>query len=152
MSNENKNVTTSSVSGDLVNGQETNGRLINTTIIKVMVNERYTAEEINKLMAADLDYTKNMLELKREHADKHPDAIEYRKSKKFGRFQYLFLMAIVVVGFAAIVSGKATVLASSVIGVMLVMAVAAIALNGRERDDDSSILLKLLEKIIGNSK
>lgn len=122
-----------------------NGHLINQSIVQILV-EKDTPAEIEKLMRAELDYNRERLSILREHTELHPDAIEDRKSKRFRRTQYLFLMGLlppllVVIYFVPL----AVAIALCSLAMLIVVGV---VLNGRDRDNDSEVLVKLIEKII----
>jgi hypothetical protein len=122
-----------------------NGHLINQTIVQILV-EKDTPEEVKELIKAELDYNRERLSILREHAEKHPDAIEERQGKRFRRTQYLFLMAFLPVLISAIYfMPTATALALCTLAMMIT---AGIVLNGRDRDGDSESLIKLIEKLL----
>jgi len=131
--------------GDLIVNSSENGHLINQTIVQLLV-ERDSPEEVKELMRAELDYNKERLSILREHAEKHPDAIEERKTKAFRRTQYAFLMAIIPL-LLTVIFFLPTAIALALSTIVMII-IAGIVVNGRERDNDSETLLKLLDKLI----
>jgi len=134
--------------GELVDSSQENGHLINPVIVQILI-EKDHPEKIKELMTAELAYNKERLEILREHAEKHPDAIEERAAKKFRRTQYAFLMFLLPVLLAAIYF-LPTAIALSLCAVLMII-VAGIVLNGRDRDNDSDVLLRIIEKSIKRS-
>jgi len=122
-----------------------NGHLINQSIVQILV-ERNDAAEIEKLMRAELDFNRERLSILREHTELHPDAIEDRKSKRFRRTQYLFLMALLP-ALLTVIYFVPTAIAIALCS-MAMMIIVGVVLNGRDRDNDSEILVKLIEKLI----
>lgn len=131
--------------GELLLNSSENGHLINQSIVQILV-ERNNPDEVEKLMRAELDYNRERLSILREHTEKHPDAIEDRKAKKFRRTQYFFLMALLP-ALLIVISFLPTAIAIALCSLAMII-VAGIVLNGRERDNDSEVLVKLLEKFI----
>lgn len=118
--------------------------LINQAIVQILV-ERNNPEEIKDLMRAELDYNKERLSIIREHAEKHPDAIEERKTKRFRRTQYLFLMVFLSVLLPSIALANTT--AAIPLSAIAMIVVSGVVLNGRDRDSDSETIVKIIEKI-----
>ena len=97
-------------------------------------------------MKAELDYNRERLSILREHTELHPDAIEDRKNKSFRRTQYLFLM---LFDLAIIASLPFTQIAVAISLCSLALIITSgIVINGRDRDNDSEILGKLVDKLI----
>ena len=130
--------------GELLSSLPDNGHLINQSIVQILV-ERNKPNEVQELMRAELDYNRERLEILREHTKNHPDAIEDRKAKRFRRIQYLFLMAFLPV-LLTVIYFMPTAIAIALCSLAM-MIVAGIVLNGRDRDNDSEVLLKLFEKL-----
>lgn len=130
--------------GELIINSQDNGHLINQYIVQLLV-EKDSPEEIKELMRAELDYNKERLGIMREHAEKHPDAIEDRKAKGFRRTQYAFLMVIVPV-LLIVIFFLPTAIALALCTIVMII-IAGIVLNGRDRDSDSEALIKLLDKL-----
>lgn len=122
-----------------------NGHLINQTIVQILV-EKGDPNEIEKLMQAELNFNRERLSILREHTELHPDAIEDRKSKRFRRVQYFFLMALLPPLLGIIYFAQMAVAIALCSMAMLI--VVGVVLNGRDRDNDSEILVKLIEKIL----
>jgi hypothetical protein len=135
--------------GDLLSINSENGHLINTTIVQILV-ERNNPEEVKDLIRAELDYNKERLSILREHAEKHPDAIEERKTRKFRRTQYWFLMGFLTV-LLGVICFVPVVIAISLCALAMII-VAGVVLNGRDRDNDSEMLVKILDKIMVNKQ
>ena len=97
-------------------------------------------------MRAELDYNRERLSILREHTELHPDAIEDRKNKRFRRTQYLFLMLFdaALVGIIPFVEVAAAI---SLCSLSLIIT-AGVVINGRDRDNDSELLVKLIDKLI----
>lgn len=132
--------------GELLANAHDNGHLINQYIVQLLV-EKDSPEEIKELMRAELDYNKERLGIIREHAEKHPDAIEERKKHRFRRLQYGYLMlALPMLVYA---SHHAPVLTGAMLTSAMIFVIVSIALNGRDRDNDSELLAKILEKLPG---
>lgn len=129
--------------GELLTSNPENGNLINQTIVQILV-ERDNPDEIKDLMRAELDFNRERLSIIREHAEKHPDAIEDRKVKKFRRVQYNFLMifALGLLGAMFFVPTAIALILGAIEGLIL----AGIVVNGRDRDNDSEVLAKVIEK------
>ena len=121
------------------------GHLINQNIVQILV-ERNNPDEVEKLMRAELDYNRERLSILREHESLNPEAIEDRKGKKFRRIQYLFLMGLLPI-LLVIIYLTPTVIAISLCA-MAMMIIVGIVLNGRDRDNDSEILVQLIEKLL----
>jgi hypothetical protein len=122
-----------------------NGHLINQTIVQILV-EKGDPAEIEKLMQAELNFNRERLSILREHTELHPDAIEDRRSKRFRRIQYLFLMALLPPLLGVIYFSQMAV--SIALCSMAMLIVVGVVLNGRDRDNDSEVLVKLIEKIL----
>lgn len=97
-------------------------------------------------MRAELDYHRERLSILREHTELHPDAIENRRSKKFRRTQYLFLM-LFDVALIVLLPFVQTAVAISLCSLALIIT-AGVVINGRDRDNDSEVLGKLIDKLI----
>jgi hypothetical protein len=107
--------------------------------------ERNKPDEIKELMRAELDFNREKLEIIREHELKNPDSIECRKDKIFRRYQYLFLMISVPGLFFASTIVPVAIGATRSLAAIFVLI--SIALNGRDRDNDADMLVKILKKI-----
>jgi hypothetical protein len=119
--------------------------LINAQIIQILV-EKGGSAEVEKLMRLDLDYNKQRLEIVREHSSQHPDAIESRRAKSFRRTQYhALILALFFLLIAMLFVGFPLVLTFAWICVLIV---AALSLNGREREVDLTGFVKLLSTIV----
>lgn len=129
---------------EILPNEQDNSHLINQTIVQILI-EKDNSDEIKELIRAELDYNRKRLDIVREHTELHPDAIEERKSIRFRRFQYVFLMLFLVTLLPTIFfMPTAIALALSTIAMIIT---AGIVLNGRDRDDDSKALLSLLSKL-----
>ena len=130
---------------ELLPSSSENGHLINQSIVQILI-ERNKPDEVEKLMKAELDYNRERLSILREHTELHPDAIEDRKNKRFRRTQYLFLM---LFDLAIIASLPFTQIAVAISLCSLALIITSgIVINGRDRDNDSEILGKLVDKLI----
>ncbi|MGZ8212931.1 MAG: hypothetical protein ACXWTP_00315 [Methylosarcina sp.] len=130
---------------ELLPSSPDNGHLINQTIVQILI-EKDNPEEIKELMRAELDYNRERLSIIREHAEKHPDSIEDRKSRCFRRMQYGFLMCFMPISLAAIYF-MPTAIALALSSIQMII-IAGLIINGRERDGDSETIIKMLEKTI----
>lgn len=133
--------------GELLENLPENGHLINQNIVQILI-ERNNPDEVEKLMRAELDYNRERLSILREHTELHPDAIEARKSKKFRRTQYLFLMCLLPI-LLVVIYFTPTAIAIALCSMAMMIIVGAV-LNGRDRDNDSEMMVKLIEKLIRN--
>lgn len=131
--------------GELVDSPQDNGHLINQVIVQILI-EKDHPEKVMELMNAELAYNKERLQIVREHAEKHPDAIEERSAKKFRRIQYGFLM-VFLPALLVVIYFMPTAIAIALCAIAMII-VAGIVLNGRDRDNDSDVLLKIIEKTI----
>jgi hypothetical protein len=131
--------------GELLEKSTDNGHLINQSIVQILV-ERNNPDEVEKLMRAELDYNRERLSILREHTELHPDAIEDRNNKRFRRTQYLFLMLfdLVIVGVLPFVQ---TAVAVSLCSLALIIT-SGVVINGRDRDNDSELLSRIVDKLI----
>lgn len=119
--------------------------LINAQIIQILV-ETGSPAEVEKLMQLDLEYNKHRFEIIREHASQHPDAIKSIKRESFRRTQYhalilalfFLLVAMLFVAFPLV----------AIFGFICVLIVAALSLNGREREVDLGGFVQLLSTIV----
>src|ERR1051326_2896275 len=68
-------------------------QLVNQHTIQIFV-EQNKEGELQTFLNTVVEYNERRLAVMREHADKHPDAIEMRKSRKSRRNQYLILLAL----------------------------------------------------------
>ena len=119
--------------------------LINAQIIQILI-ETGASAEVEKLMRLDLEYNKQRLEIIREHSSRHPDEIESRRAKTFRRTQYQALMLalfFLLVAMLFVALPLAAIFAS-----ICVLIIAALSLNGREREVDLSGFVKLLSTIV----
>ena len=131
--------------GELVNCNSDNGHLINQVIVQILIEQNHP-EKIKELMASELKYNKERLEILREHAEKHPDKIEERVGKKFRRSQYLYLMAILIpLNIMIYYTPVAIALSLCVIDMIIIC---GLVFNGRDRDNDADMLLKVIEGIM----
>ena len=135
--------------GELMSNSPDNGHLINQYIVQMLV-EKDSPEEIKDLMKAELDFNRERLAIVREHAALHPEAIEDRATKGFRRVQYSFLMGLTLVLLPLIFFSPIS--TALTLCAILTIVVSAIAVNGRDRDNDSDTLISLLDKIIRSTK
>lgn len=119
--------------------------LINAQIVQILI-EKDNPDEIQKLMRMELDYNKERFEIMRDHSKHHPEAIEARKTRQFRRTQYMALMAVLFVLIAAMPFSAFPVAAT--FGLVCVLIVAALSLNGREREVDLGGFVKVLTAIV----
>lgn len=133
--------------GELLENSPDNGHLINQSIVQILI-ERNNPDEVEKLMRAELDYNRERLSILREHTELHPDAIEVRKSKKFRRTQYLFLMCLLPI-LLVVIYFTPTAIAIALCS-MAMMIIVGVVLSGRDRDNDSEMMVRLIEKLIRN--
>jgi len=119
--------------------------LINAQIIQILI-EKDNPDEIEKLMRLELDYNKERFEIMRDHSKHHPEAIESRKTRQFRRVQYIALIAVM---FALIVAMPFVAFpVAATFGLVCVLIVAALSLNGREREVDLGGFVKVLTTIV----
>jgi hypothetical protein len=129
--------------------EQDGGHIISQATINILVQEQNASpEQIIKLMEAELNYNRDRLMILRENSEKDPDNIESRKSKAFRRIQYYYLMVILPFLVYALYESSVTIAVS--IATMIFFIIVSIAMNGRDRDNDSSMLIALLEKLMGN--
>lgn len=119
-----------------------------------MVSRIDAHESVEKLLQAELAYNERRLETIREHAEKHPDLLEERRTKRFRRGLYVFLafLALGLLGSMPFIN----IPVASVFGVCGLMIVAGTLINARDRDSDvKSIVLtvkRVLEKRVSDRK
>jgi hypothetical protein len=123
--------------------------LINARIVQILL-ERNDPEEVERLMKAELDYNEKRLQILRENAEKHPDAIEERETRRFRRWQYKALISLLflLVGAAPFVP----LAVSATFGILCILIVSGVLVNAREREIDLAGLVKIINVIIGRKQ
>lgn len=122
-------------------------KIITTRIVEILVEkEENPYEDIKKLMDAELSYNKQKLAILREHAANHPDAAEERNNVRFRRLQYRFLMLLSVVLVLGV--ALAPLHASITLGILAIIIISGILINGREREPDAGIIIKLVQEVL----
>jgi hypothetical protein len=119
--------------------------LINAQIIQILI-EKDNPDEIERLMRLELDYNKERFQIMREHSQLHPEAIESRQTRKFRRTQYIALIGLLFLLVAAMPFVAFPVAAT--FALICVLIVAALCLNGREREVDLGGFVKVLTAIM----
>lgn len=123
--------------------------LLTSQVIQISIQKGNGFEEVQKLFNAELDYNRRRLEILREHAEKHPDAVEERRTKRFRRRLYGYLALLALVLFAAMPFVGIGV--ASVFGVCALAVVAGILVNARDRDSDARPIMEMLKRLITKS-
>jgi hypothetical protein len=119
--------------------------LINAEIVQILIQNN-NPDEVRRLMDADLAYNKERLAIIREHADQHPQAKEDRKTISFRRTQYV-IMLVVLVGLLAAMPFVSLAVAAT-FGILCILIVSGVLLNGREREFDLAGFVQLLGTIV----
>jgi hypothetical protein len=123
--------------------------LINAEIVQILIQNN-NPDEIERLMNADLDYNKRRLEIVREHASEHPDAIENRITRRSRRTQYTILL---VLGcFLLVVMPIVPLAVAAIFGTIVTLIVCGILVNARERELDLHGFIKLINIVVGKQK
>ena len=127
--------------------QDGGGRVITEKVLAMLVQrEDDPVQETQNLLAAELHYNRERLEIIRVHNEKDPNEIENRETKRFRRKQYQLLSAILIPLLAAlpfINIGPAT-----IYGAIALMIVAGVLLNGRDRTMDLESMTQILQTIL----
>jgi len=134
------------IPGEVVLPTTANAPLINAEIVQILIQNNHP-DQVNALMKADLDYNQRRLEIIREHAAQHPDAIEGRKTRQARRHQYMALLALgsvllLVMPFVPIAIG-------AIFGTVVTLIICGILVNARERELDLQGFIKLINIVIG---
>ena len=131
--------------GELLSGR----RLLTPQVLQIAIAQ-YAPENVGKLLNAELEYNEKRLQIIREHAEKHPDALEERKTKRFRRGLYVFL-AILASGLLLSMPFVALPIAS-LFGVCGLMIVAATLINARDRDSDVKSIVLMVKRVLTDRK
>ncbi len=138
------------ITSEIILSPTTSVSLINAEIVQILIKHENSAEEIRRLMDADLTYNKQRLEIIREHAAQHPDAIDGRKAKQSRRNQYSVLLGLAcILLFTMPFVSLAVAAINGTIGTLIVC---GILVNARERELDLQGFLKLINVVVGKEK
>ena len=113
--------------------------------IQILIKEDKQGD-IQDLINMELDYNKKRLEIIREHAVLHPDAIERRKGKDFNRTSY-FILILISIGLL-IAAPFVNIAVGATFGVIIILIICGVLLNAREREMDLKGMLQLFEAIL----
>lgn len=75
---------------------ENHQQLVNQQVIQIFVEHGKT-DELHHFLNSVVSYNERRLEILRDHAARHPDAIESRNGKTWRRKQYVVLLLLAVV-------------------------------------------------------
>lgn len=130
--------------GELV---ESAPALVSQRAIEKFAERDRDHEDLERFLQTINNFTKQQLELNREHAEKHPDAIEGRKTQNFRRLQYVVLLCMLPFILGALV--YVTLPVATVLGIIGVLITSGVLVNGRDREMDLNGFVRMIHSIVG---
>jgi hypothetical protein len=130
--------------------QDSGVPLIDAHTVQTLIQNEHSAEQLTRLIDADLSYNKQRLEIIREHALKHPDLIDLRKIRRYRRTQYAVLLALACALSASM--PFVSLVVTAIFATITMLIVCGVLFNARDREMDSQGFLKLINIVIGRKK
>lgn len=124
-----------------------NRQLVSPETIEKWADRDRDHEDFERFLATVNSFVSSQQALSREHAEKHPDAKENRKSQNFRRIQYVSLLALVP--FLLVGLFYATLPVASILGIILILIIAGVLVNGRDREMDLNGFIRMIHSIVG---
>lgn len=124
-------------------------QLVNQHTIQTFVDQNKEGE-LKTFLNTVVDYNERRLSVLREHAEKHPDAIEMRKSRISRRNQYLILLSLTCILLLTMPFVNLAV--AGIFGTISTLIVCGILVNARERELDLQGFIRLINIVIGSNK
>lgn len=131
--------------GELLSGR----RLLTPQVLQIAITQ-YAPEQVEKLLRTDLEYNEKRLQIIREHAEKHPDLLEDRKTKRFRRGLYVFLVILALILLRSMPFIALPI--ASLFGVCGLMIVAGTLINARDRDSDVKEIVLTVKRVLTAGK
>jgi hypothetical protein len=128
---------------------DTQQQLVNPQVVQIFVERDKTAD-LEKLLDSVVNYNERRLRVIREHAEKHPDAVENRQTRKSRRYQYMVLLALSIA--LLLLMPFVNLAVAGVFGIIAVLIVCGILVNARERELDLQGFLKMINIVMGRQK
>lgn len=132
---------------DAILGEVVNPQLVNSRTIEKFADKDREHEDLERFLSTINNFTREQASIVREHAEKHPDAIEHRNTKQFRRQQYSYLLIISVILLAVLpISPLAVVV---IFGMVAMVIISGILVNARERELDLKGFITIIKTIVG---
>ncbi len=130
---------------DVIVGEVVNPQLVNQKVIEKFA-DRDEPEELERFLKTINNFTREQAEIAREHADKHPDAIDHRNNRSFRRLCYSVLL--VFAGGLIITMPLVNLVVAGTFGIIAMLIICGVMLNARDRELDLSGFLKMIQTVI----
>lgn len=124
-----------------------NRQLVSPQTIEKFAERDRDHEDFERFLETVNNFVSRQQALNREHAEKHPDAIEIRKGQNFRRIQYVCLLALVPFILFGLLYVPLAV--ASIFGIILILIVSGVLVNGRDREMDLNGFIKMIHSIVG---
>lgn len=131
------------------------GELVQTNLVSPQTIEMWAESDRNhadfeRFLATVGSFTASQMQLNREHATLHPDAVEQRKTQHFRRVQYVVLLCLLPLMIVASVFVPLPV--AAFLGIICVLIVSGVLVNGRDREMDLNGFIRMVHSIVGRNR